>query len=75
MWHSGLAKSERFLGKFFRCAELVAIDDWIIFQDVPQVGEPSRWHFDAVNQNVKGHKTGGECDVEEVTVFVVSQMP
>ena len=59
-----MAKSERFFRQFFWCSKLIAVDDGIIFQDVFKVSETSGGYFDAINQDVKGYKTGRECNVE-----------
>ena len=37
-----------------------------------KVSETPGGYFDAINQDVKGYKTGGKCNVEQVAVFVVS---
>ena len=55
--------------------ESEAVDDGVVLENVPQVGEPPRRHFGAVKYGVDCAEDHREPDVVEVTVFIVANVP
>lgn len=60
---------------FVLVSEPIAVDDWVIFQDLCQIIESASGHFEAVDTDVEEDNADGEEDVEEIAVLVISQMP
>ena len=53
----------------------VAVQNWIIFQDILQISESSRGHLHTVHKDIKCHNSKTEDDIEEITVLEISHMP
>ena len=53
----------------------VAVQNWIIFQDILQISESSRGHLHTVHKDIKCHNSKTKDDIEEITVLEISHMP
>ena len=53
----------------------VAVQNWVIFQDILQISESSRGHLHTVHKDIECHNSKTKDDIEEITVLEISHMP
>ena len=53
----------------------VAVQNWVIFQDVLQISESSGGHLQTVHKDIECHNSKTKDDIEEITVLEISHMP
>lgn len=72
--NDGLSSSDPLIFSYWRL-ESEAVDDGVVLENVPQVGEPSGGHFGAVKNGVDRAEDQREANVVNVAVFVVPNVP
>ena len=53
----------------------VAVQNWVIFQDVLQISKSSGGHLQTVHKDIECHNPKTKDDIEEITVLEISHMP